>query len=192
LEVLLNNVFRNISIILTIKLTTQKVSLLLRLITPEGKPHTITGRPRRVLLSKVLANRNSLTHSEFKITVNMANGQIYLISPAYALASPSHASLATFVLHITKVLKRNLENLYGPVSFAFDTCGEARASVMDQPDERMRRLLYYSQFTSVALNLPLDPTTSDERTRNLKHQKEVESIQLLKTSYLPLSDRNGL
>ena len=65
LELLLNKVFGNISIILTIKVATrtQKVSLLLRLINPEGRPLTITGRERRVLFCKVIANRYSLANN---------------------------------------------------------------------------------------------------------------------------------
>lgn len=44
----------------------------------------------------------------------------------------------------------------------------------------------------MAVNLALDSTTSDERTINRKHQKELESIQSLKNSYVPLKRRNGL
>jgi hypothetical protein len=136
LELLLNNVFRNISIILTIKLAqqTQKASLHLRLVTPEGKPLTIAGRERRVLFCKVLANRYSLHNNEFKITVSMENGQIYLLSPVYALSCHSYASLSALILHICTVFKQNVEVLYGPVNFAKDACGDGRGSTMEQPD----------------------------------------------------------
>ena len=44
----------------------------------------------------------------------------------------------------------------------------------------------------MAVNLALDSTTSDERTINRKHQKELESIKSLKNCYVPLKRRNGL
>lgn len=65
------------------------------------------------------------------------------------------------------------------------------AAVQDQQDERVRKLHYYSQFSTVAVNLTLDSTTSDERTINRKHQKELESIAYLKNSFVPMRSYRG-
>lgn len=64
------------------------------------------------------------------------------------------------------------------------------ATVQDQQDERVRKLHYYSQFSTVAVNLALD-STSDERTINRKHQKELESIAYLKNSFVPMRGHRG-
>lgn len=195
LHLLLNNVFRNISIILKIKLTlsTAQVRFHLRLLTPDTKPLCIAGRDRRLLFCKVLASRASPSASnEFRTTVSMLNGEVRLLSPLYDLSCDSYASLGALVLHISRIFKQNLEFLYGPVNFAKEACGEGRSVAQEQLDERVRKLLYYSQFTSVAINLALDSTTTDERTINRKHQKELESISQLKNSFVSLRNRNGL
>lgn len=75
-KLLLNNVFRNISIILNIKvsLANHTVAFHLRLLTQDSKPLAIPSRSRRLLFSKFIASRFCSPHSHFRIAVSMRNG----------------------------------------------------------------------------------------------------------------------
>jgi hypothetical protein len=125
---LLNNVFRNISIILKIKLDriTSAVGFSLRLLGPDCKPLCIAGRERRLLFCKVLISRFYLTaFREFKITVSMLNGEVRLLSALYSLSCNSYANLGAMVAHIVKLFSQNLDFLYEPVNFTKEVCADA-------------------------------------------------------------------
>lgn len=122
----------------------------------------------------------------------MSNGQLRILSPLYGLATDVYPSLGVLVGKITKIFQPNLEALSTAINFARELCVEGRkGTVQDQQDERVRKLHYYSQFSTVAVNLTLDSTTSDERTINWKHQKELESIAYLKNSFVPMRNCRG-
>lgn len=122
----------------------------------------------------------------------MQNGQLRILSPLYGLATEAYPSLSVLVGKLAKISQQHLEGLSIVINFARDLCMDGRmASLQEQQDESVRKLHYYSQFSTVAVNLTLDSTTSDEHTINRKHQKELESIAYLKNSFVPTRNYRG-
>ncbi len=122
----------------------------------------------------------------------MLNGQLRILSPLYGLSTDVYPSLGTLVAHLFRTFHQNIEGLSAEINFIREVYMERRVSaIQDQTDDRAKSLYYYAQFSTVAVNLTLDSTTSDERTINRKYQKELESIAFLKNSFVPLNGHNG-
>lgn len=159
IKLFLNNVFGNISIILEIKwsLNTHRILLDIRLLNPDAKPLCVPGMHRRLLLCKILVGRhNSLALKHFKMVVNMLNGEVRLTSALQAPVCTTYGAMGAFVLSYMKLFSGNQEMLYELVGQARDVCGEAGSQHLGEARrDVIKQLYYYSQFTSVAINLTL-------------------------------------